>query len=316
MPALARSRLRTTLVALLAVAWLFAACGGSSGTGEPTGGPTTNPTAAAPGATPEALILARPYVSRAPAGSDTVGPMPLVILLHGYGASGALADKLFGFGDILDERGFLLATPDGTPDGKGLRFWNATDACCSFGRTEVDDVAYLGAVIDDMGNRYSVDPKRIFVVGHSNGGFMAHRLACDLSDKIAAIVSLAGAVWADPSRCRPTRPVAVAELHGTADDTILFDGGTIDGVPYPGARQTVAAWAARNGCSATTEASPGRLDLDNNVAGAETTVERHTGCPAGAAAELWTLAGSGHTPFRSDAWAGTLYDFLAAHPKP
>ena len=145
---------------------------------------------------------------------------------------------------------------------------------------------------------------------------MAHRLACDLSDRIAAIVSLAGAVWADPSQCRPSGPVAVAQLHSTTDDTILFDGGFIMRVPYPGAKETVATWAAANGCSATTKVSPEHLDLDGSVAGPETTVERHEGCPAGAAAELWTMAGALHTPTPSDAFAGALYDFLAAHPKP
>lgn len=243
-------------------------------------------------------------------------PLPLVIVLHGYGTSGAVADRLFGFGTILDERRFLLAMPDGNRDENGLRFWNATDACCGFDRTDVDDVAYLEAVIDDMSARYAVDPKRIFVVGHSNGGFMAHRLACDLSDRIAAVVSLAGAVRADPSSCQPAQPVAVAELHGTADRLIRFDGGTLAGIPYPGAVQTVATWAEKNGCSATTGDAPQRLDLDVLVAGAETTVTRHADCPAGAAAELWTLAGTGHSPLPTADWTLALYDFLDAHPKP
>jgi polyhydroxybutyrate depolymerase len=251
------SALRWTGPAVLALVGLAAACNGGSATYAPSAATpepsaaTPEPSAATPepsAATPEPsgdpLILARPYALRVPTGYRAGTPMPLVIVLHGYGTDGVVADELFGFGTILDERGFLLALPNGVPGRNGLRFWNATDACCDFGRTGVDDVAYLRAVIDDVGARYTIDPKRIFAVGHSNGGFMAHRLACDLSDRIAAIVSLAGAVWADPSSCRPTEPISVAQLHGTADFLIRFDGGKLAGVPYPGAVETVAMWAA------------------------------------------------------------------------
>jgi polyhydroxybutyrate depolymerase len=173
----------------------------------------------------------------------------------------------------------------------------------------------INAVVDDMSARYNVDPKRIFVAGYSNGAFMAHRLACDLSERIAAIVSVAGAVWADPSKCRPTQPVAVAELHGTTDPTILFDSGAI-AAPYPGAKETVAIWAAKNGCSTTIEVSPIHLDLDTIVEGAETTSSATPAARPMGPQSCGTATGSTHSFYPSDAWAGTLYDFLAAHPKP
>jgi polyhydroxybutyrate depolymerase len=91
----------------------------------------------------------------------------------------------------------------------GARFWNATDACCDVDASGVDDSSYLAGLINEIGSHVAVDPRRVFVVGHSNGAFMSYRMACDHADTIAAIVSLAGAPPADPAACRPTEPVAI-----------------------------------------------------------------------------------------------------------
>src|SRR5688572_27262361 len=121
----------------------------------------------------------RPYGLKVPAGYEGQAPVPLVVLLHGYTSNGAQQAAYFGLPAVADKEGFLLATPDGTRDRLGNRFWNATDACCDFFRSGVDDVAYIDAVIDDIAAKYPVDPARVFVAGHSNGAFMAHRYACD-----------------------------------------------------------------------------------------------------------------------------------------
>ncbi|MEO7094385.1 MAG: alpha/beta fold hydrolase, partial [Polyangiales bacterium] len=160
-------------------------------------------------ATDGGLVSARPYDAKVPSGYDKTKPTPLVILLHGYGASGAIQEGYFKLGAVADEKTFLLATPDGTLDGSGKRFWDASDACCNFTKTKVDDVAYVAAIIDDMSAKYNVDPKRVYLVGHSNGGFMSHRAACELSPRIAAIVSLAGAQWKNAAKCAPTSPVSI-----------------------------------------------------------------------------------------------------------
>ena len=82
---------------------------------------------------------------------------------------------------------------------------DVTDGCCDLYQSRVDDVTYFDAMLDDISAKNNVDKKRVFVVGHSNGGFMAHRLACDLSPAVEAIVSLAGAQWLDVTMCQPTR---------------------------------------------------------------------------------------------------------------
>ncbi|HEY8078486.1 MAG TPA: alpha/beta fold hydrolase, partial [Labilithrix sp.] len=194
------------------------------------------------GAGPDsALVVARPYNFRVPSGYDATKPTPLVVALHGYADWGAKIDG-FGLGTIVDAKGFLYAYPNGSVDLSGNRFWNATDACCNLTFLPVDDVAYLNAVLDDIEAKYNVDPKRIFVVGHSNGGFMSHRFACDAASRVAAIASLGGAQWFDPSRCAPAAKVSVLEVHGDDDQTIHYGGG-IAAALYPSAPTTVATWA-------------------------------------------------------------------------
>jgi polyhydroxybutyrate depolymerase len=265
----------------------------------------------APSAPP--LVEARPYQLKVPSGYDASKATPLVILLHGYGASGLFQNGYFGLSAAADAKGFLLAYPDGTQDKSGKRFWNATDACCNFDKKDVDDVAYIGQIIDDVSARYNVDPKRVYLIGHSNGSFMSHRAACELSPRIAAIAGLAGAMWKDASKCKPASPVAVLQVHGDNDTTIQYGGGAISGNAYPSAKETVAAWAAINGCTGDL-APKDPVDLETRVAGAETKVEKYDGCKA--AVELWTIRGGGHIPSVAASFGETLYGFLAANPKP
>lgn len=283
------------------------------------GAPTSDGGVLDGGATPDAgtspLIEPRPYAIKVPSGYDRNTPTPLLLLLHGYSASAALQDFYFGTSALADRKTFLLAMPDGTLDADNALFWNATDACCGFG-ADVDDVAYLGAVLSDVQAHYNVDPRRIFVLGHSNGGFMAYRLACELSQRIAGIASLAGAMWNDASRCQPTAPVAVLQVHGTADATIAYRGGSELGVAYPSAAQSVASWATKNGCDGGLTETQLPRDFDSRVAGAETRVERHGGCRDNGAAELWTIMDGRHIPSLQPGAVESMYDFLAAHPKP
>ncbi len=263
-----------------------------------------------------ALVAARPYKSKVPAKYDASKPTPLVILLHGYSADGAGQEAYFKLGKVADEKTFLYAYPDGTIDAGGKRFWNASTACCDFLGTKVDDVAYLTAIIDDMSARYNVDKKRIYFVGHSNGGFMAYRMACDLSSRVAAIVSLAGTMDDVNSACKPSSPVSVLHVHGDADGTIAYPGGRVatSVPPYLGARETVAAWAPKANCTGALAPSGADLDLDTGLAGAETKSEGFV-C-TGAAVQLWTIQGGAHIPALQDTWAGLVWSFLEAHPKP
>lgn len=254
------------------------------------------------------LVLARPYDIDVPAGYDGHTALPLIVLLHGYGATGFLQDAYFGFNQLADQRMVLVAHPDGMVDSTGKHFWNATDACCDLDHTGVDDVAYLNAVVDDVIAHYHVDDKQIFFVGHSNGGFMSHRMACDSAARIAGIVALAGDVWQDPSKCNPSRPVPVLQVHGDADTVVPYDGlGAM-----PSAKDSIATWAAKNGCTGGLVSTGETVDLDTQLPGAETEKARWN-CPAGAA-ELWTIHGGTHLPSLAlPDWGDHLLDWLQAH---
>jgi polyhydroxybutyrate depolymerase len=288
-----------------------------------TEAPATDPSATDPTETfaptispsEEELTRARPFDLFTPSTYDPNTPLPLVVLLHGFGASGAIQEAYFKLQPLAESRGFLYAHPDGTVNQIGKQFWNATDACCGF-QTTIDDSAYLMALIHKVQAQYNVDPQRIFLVGHSNGGFMSYRMACDHADTIAAIVSLAGATFSDTSRCNPTEPVSVLQVHGTADGTIPYDGGVILGNEHPGARETVANWAAYNGCTGAAVDSATPVDLEANLAGAESTVTEYEGCPPGGAVQLWTIPDGTHIPGLADTFGAAIVDFLFAHPKP
>jgi polyhydroxybutyrate depolymerase len=261
-------------------------------------------------------IASRPYLSVVPSSYSPGTPMPLVVLLHGYGANAVLQNGYFKLSTAAEAKGFLYAYPDGTVDNAGRRFWNATDACCNFFGSTVDDVGYLAAVIADMKSKYTVDAGRVFVVGHSNGGFMAYRLACELSSEVTGIMALAGATWNDPADCQPSLPVTVLHIHGDEDDTILYGGGSAGGNPYPSAAVSASTWASYNGCSPTTNSLP-PIDIDSFLTGAETTrISYDDGCTAGSAVQLWTIEGEGHVPPFNPTWFDPVYAYLMAHPRP
>jgi polyhydroxybutyrate depolymerase len=334
----ARAEARGAVVGFIAVALLLAACSSVTSTTSPveiaepvattavavttTATVTTNTTAPAVPTTSAVTTTtgdpsaARPYDVFVPSGYDGSVAVPLVVLLHGYTASGAIQESYLQFQPLAEARVFLYVHPDGTTNSVGQKFWNATDACCNLFGSPVDDSAYLAGLIERVQNDYKVDPKRIYIVGHSNGGFMSYRMACDHADRIAAIVSLAGATFADATKCKPSEPVSVLQIHGTVDDTIAYEGGEILGRGYPGAKASVASWATYDGCPSDPTVSDSRLDLEANIVGSETSDSAYSDCAHGSTVELWTIEGGSHVPAISPTFSSQVIDFLLAHPKP
>jgi len=247
---------------------------------------------------------------------DDTQQYPLIVLLHGFGSSPAVVESYFGLESLADTYDFLYVAPGGTPDTNGTLYWNATDACCDFDGAGTDHSTALLQLVQHVQDTYSVDPARIYFVGHSNGGFMSYRMACDHADVVAAVVSLAGATWSDPTRCAPSAPVSVLQIHGTADTTITYADGVFGGRAHPGALATAAAWASYDGCDVATTTTPAALDLDSLIPDAETSRTAFAGCPVGVAVELWSIEGGSHGPAASPAFTPSLIEFLLAHPKP
>lgn len=252
-----------------------------------------------------------------PAGYDASVPTPLIVSLHGYSLSGERHDRSWGISALADEYDVLVISPDGTqePDGRRNRYWNAADACCDFNGTDIDDSGYIRRIIDEVKASYNVDDARVYVIGHSNGGFMSYRMAYDHSDVVAAIVSLAGANHLDP-RDPPPYPVHVLQIHGTDDTVIGYRGGEFNGNRHASAMASVTRWAEYNGCDMSRSSREMR-DLDASLPGHETGVMKiNTGCKDGGSAELWTISDGAHSPVYSETWGEQIVEWLLAHPKP
>jgi len=247
----------------------------------------------------------RPFTLHEPAGYDPVDPTALVVALHGAPSSGAELDDYLGLTEASDDRGFLLALPEGLKDRDGGRYWNAIDGgCCDTYGVGNDDSAWLSHVLDSLTTTFRVD--RVVVVGHSAGGYMAHRLACDHADQVDAIASLAGPLPIDTSLCDPSGPVSVLQIQGDADPVVGYSGAD-DGTSAPG---TAATWARLDGC-APTPSMGGPLDLDAGLAGDETAVEVwRSGCDEGSQVQLWTIHGGQHVPDLTPSFTDTVLDVL------
>jgi polyhydroxybutyrate depolymerase len=256
----------------------------------------------------------RPATLVLPPDHDPRRPTALLVLLHGYGSSAAdLADYL-GVHQLAARQRFLVIAPDGTPDSVGHRFWNATDVCCNFDRRAVDDVAYLTGLVRDIGADHALDRRHIHVLGHSNGGFMAYRLACSPATPFSAIVSIAGAMPLDARLCKPTAPVRVLQIHGDGDRVVLYAGGDnlLDrgGPTYPGAEASVQRWAAHNACKGARQAAR-LIDLDASLDGAETAVSSFAECPPGGDVQLWAIRRGTHVPAFSPESLRLVWEWLA-----
>jgi polyhydroxybutyrate depolymerase len=273
----------------------------------PAGPTAVTPSAAvAPGTTGTVDLDGRPYRLHVPATYTTSSRVPLVVGLHGYTSTSSGLDDYLGLTAASDARGFLLALPEGTTDPQGHQFWNAVDhGCCDLSGTHVDDSGYLSHLIAQLTSSYAVST--VVVVGHSNGGFMANRLACDHADQVDAIASIAGPLPYDTSLCHPSRPVRVLHVHGDDDDTVPYQGSAAE--MSAGAQQTAQRWAELDGCTVGPTTGPA-LDLDRATSGAETTPVAYTGCRDGVEVRLWTIHGGRHVPTLTPQFTPDVLDYL------
>lgn len=271
----------------------------------------------------------RPATLLLPSEVDLSEPRPLILLLHGYGSYASQADQYFQFSSLVDEGGFGLLLPDGTVDEIGNRYWNATPECCDIFGAEPDDVGYMKALIEEARTHAEFD--QVFAVGHSNGGFMSYRLACEDVPGLSAIVSLAGGAFANADDCRVPTPLSVLQIHGTDDEIVLYEGGRLPTHPdpdreaVPGAKDSVLRWAERAGCDIDRAGKLPPIDTDTAVAGSETTIVRFADrCAEGTVMDLWTIEGGGHVPSVWDtdfssgilSWLADRYEGLDSAAEP
>jgi polyhydroxybutyrate depolymerase len=290
----------------------------------------TLPAQSVPAAAPPALAgeprtlqaggVTRRYFLYLPSTWHRGRPAPLVLVFHGGGGRASGIAPHTGFSRLAEREGFAVAYPQGLNgrwnDGRG---YAATH----------DDVGFVRALLDTLGRELSIDPRRVYATGISNGAMFAYRLACDLPGVFAAVAPVAGAMPADLAPgCAHTQPVSVLAFQGTADPLMPYFGG---GVARRrgrvlSAERSIAFWATTSGCAAAPVTTD---EPDRATDGTRVRRTAYGTCREGRSVELYTIEGGGHT------WPGgppvggsvgrvtreidatpVIWAFFAGHPKP
>ena len=229
--------------------------------------------------------LERDYTLYIPASYSAGNEAPLLFNFHGYTSNTWQQAFYSNFNTVADDEGFIIVYPEGTLDNTGTSHWNV-----GWGGSTVDDIGFTSALIDSISADYSINQDRVYSTGMSNGGFMSYQLACELSDRIAAIASVTGSMnmgWFNS--CNPNHPMPIMEIHGTADGN----------VPYATIPSIMDFWANFNNCNSSA--------IITNVPNTSTT----DGCTAehqiwengnnGSTVEHYKIIGGEHS------WPGALF---------
>jgi poly(3-hydroxybutyrate) depolymerase len=181
----------------------------------------------------------------------------------------------------------------GYPNGGQSGGQNPNDDDQARRRGPVDDVEFLNQMLDQMTSKFSIDTSRIYATGLSEGGFMAMRVGCAMSDRIAAI----GPVGADMPKtmvCLPSHPVPVVMINGTSDPIVPYDGGNEHNLHLKviSAEDSAQAWARIDHCNE----KPSQTKLPaKEKGGLETKVQTYEGCQQDAPVTLYSIKGGGNT---------------------
>jgi len=268
----------------------------------------------------------RRYLVHVPPALEKSKGWPVVLAFHGAGLTPEWMVGFSGLNEKADREGFAVVYPAALGPAQLALTWNAGNCCGEAMTKDVDDVAYVRALLDDLGKSAPIDPKRVFATGMSNGALFCYRLASELADRIAAIAPVGGPMGQES--CRPSRPVPVLHIHGSADEFAPLAGGkgpkNVLGTDFYSVEHGIKAWVKANGCPA--KAAVTRIP---DAAGDGLNVTRSVYGPGkeGAEVVLYVVHGGGHTwPGRpGDATLGKstsnisandiLWDFFKKHPR-
>lgn len=240
--------------------------------------------------------IRRTFLLHIPDNLDLSKPVPLVISLHGFAEWPAHQMQISGWNDLADEKGFMVVYPSGTGFPKRWKAGGQPDGAAD----KWQDVNFISDLIDELQKHYNIDPTRIYANGLSNGGGMAYLLGCKLSERIAAVGSVAGAFVFPLEDCLPTRPVPMIAFHGTADPIVPYLGGPSQNFIFPFIPQWIEERAEINGCNA----APTQIPTNGEVSGV-----RYSGCRQEADVVFYSIEGGGHS------WPGgqPLPEWIVGH---
>ena len=180
-----------------------------------------------------------------PDGYQADKPVPLVVVLHGAGDTGGNFQQSAGIDSQADKYGFMVAYPSASTNN-----WAEGCNCNRPDIDGVDDVGFTDAAVEILKGKYSIDASRMFVLGFSQGGMFAQRLACERSGVYKAFSTVAAMISEPLSRvCRPPNPVNILMINGSADSVLPFDGIPSGSFATKGAYETLSMWKDRNECT-------------------------------------------------------------------
>jgi polyhydroxybutyrate depolymerase len=299
--------LKTPLFAILALLILSAsaACAASTPVPTATPAPTLQPIDDQRALGVDGLE--RSYLIHVPAGLTRADAVPLLFVFHGFQEDSTYARRYTGFNDLADANGFIVAYAEGSGASSGLS-WNG-GTCCGYAlANDVDEPAFVNAILADVETLAAIDRDRVYAAGFSNGALLSYRLACEMSDTFAAVAPVGGVLIYEP--CQPAEPVSVIHVHGMTDRAVPPEGGGLNpgtGEPFPPVQDSIDAWVKLNACLETAQ-----VEQDGIM-----THSTYGGCASGASVELYTLESTGHNwPSRYVVpISGIIWEFFAAHPK-
>lgn len=232
--------------------------------------------------------IERSYIVHVPPTYDPKKPMPVVLVYHGASMNAKAMVYFTDLNKTSDKGNFIAVYPNGTGIGNFLT-WN----CGGQSLNNADDVAFTRKILDDLESVLAVDKKRVYACGISNGGMMCYRLAAELSERIAAIGSVAGTI--SIKETQPKRAVPVIHFHGTKDILVPLDGPNKElplVIRFQSLDDTIRTWVKCNQCQEKPEVA--KLP---NVAIDMLPVTRKTYNHGkdGAEVVLYVIEGGGHT---------------------
>ena len=299
---------------------LILACGATTPTQQVTA-PVSQTESLGPGDTMRSIVYAgveRTYLLHIPASYDAARATPLVLAFHGIGLNAEEMARISGLSEQADTSGFIIAYPNGTGEKKS---WNGGHCCGEAAMNNVDDVGFVRALIEELSTFISIDMRRIYATGFSNGAIMVYRLACELSDQIAAVGAVgATQILDDMQACQPGRSVPLIHFHGTADRLNPYLGGeTQAGYQFVSVDDAIQFWAENNGCS----------DQAQRTETGSILHDLYASCSQGSAVELYTIMDGEHAwpggeavskqvgePTMEISATSLMWEFFASHPLP
>ena len=187
--------------------------------------------------------LQRDYFIHIPSSYNVNTPIPLVFCFHGYGSNASTNMSYTNFNYISDTAGFIVVYPQGTLL-QGTTHWNVGGWTTA---STIDDVGFTASLLDSISNAYTIDDTRVYSTGMSNGGYMSFLLACQLSNRIAAIASVTGSMSPQTyNACNPQHPTPILQIHGTSDQTVPYVG---DPTWTKSIDDVLQYWVAYNNCN-------------------------------------------------------------------